>query len=223
MENLSADTNGLPIQYQRQPKILRIAGQFISIVFHPLFIPLYVTAFLLYIHPIMFSGIPDQLKVRILASVGVNLTILPAFTVFILWKLKFADNIYLRTQKERLIPYAAVMFFSFWCWYVFRNISQTPDLFVQFLLGTFIAVIAAWMANIYFKVSMHGLGVGGMLYFITAISLNHDGGSGLFIAAALLVTGLVLTARLLVSDHKPFEVYAGLMLGIFAQYLAGFF
>jgi hypothetical protein len=75
-------------------------------------------------------------------------------------------------NKERIIPYAAMMFFGFWAWNVFNHLSYSPPVFTQFLLGTFITVIAGWLANIYYKISMHGLGIGGMLAFVIYISLT---------------------------------------------------
>jgi len=174
----------------------------------------------MYWHPLVFAGFSGIQKIRIIGTVFVNLTLLPAFTVFLLWRLKFIDNIFLRTTKERIIPYAAMMFFGFWAWNVFNHLSYSPPVFTQFLLGTFIAVIAGWMANIYYKISMHGLAVGGMLFFVTYVSLTTEGSGGQYIAAAMLITGLTATARLLVSNHKSIDVYSGIFVGATCQALA---
>jgi hypothetical protein len=203
-----------------QPKWLRIAAHVISAVFHPILIPVYITYFLLFIHPLVFDGFPDLGKMQILATVFINYALLPAFTVFLAWRLKFAKSVFLRTQKERLIPYALTMIFAFWCWHVFNNLDYSPPIFVTFLLGSFIAVIIGWFANIYFKISMHGLAIGGMLFFLISLSLTGEGSGGIYIAVALLIAGLVCTARFIVSDHNPFEIYAGLFAGIAAQWIA---
>jgi hypothetical protein len=39
-----------------QPKGLRIIAKIVSYVFHPLFIPVYVSAYLIYIHPYLFAS-----------------------------------------------------------------------------------------------------------------------------------------------------------------------
>jgi hypothetical protein len=212
--------DGNVIIKSQQPAALRFFGHVISVVFHPLFIPIYVCCFILYWHPIVFAGYSPYDKLRSLASVFVNLTLLPAFTVFLLWRLKFISSIYLKTQKERIIPFAATMLFSFWCWNVFRNLPDYPEHFTNFLLGSFITIIVGWLANIYFKISMHGLAAGGMLAFVLGVAITGEGSSGQYIAAAILLTGLICTARLIVSDHKPFEVYAGLFVGAACQWLA---
>jgi hypothetical protein len=202
------------------PPVIKLIATICSYVFHPLFIPLYVTGFLLYWHPFVFAGFSPIAKTKLFASVALNLTFFPAITVFLLWRLKFVNSILLRTQKERIIPYAASMIFYFWGWYVFRNFNEIPDLQKQFLLGSFITVIAAWLANIYFKISMHALAMGGMALFMLYIAFSSEGGSGQYASLGLLIAGMVCTARMIVSDHKPVEIYSGLLIGIFCQLIA---
>jgi len=43
------------------------------------------------------------------------------------------------------------------------------------------------------------------------------------LAIALLITGLVCTSRLIVSDHSPKEIYWGLFFGLFCQLAAAVF
>jgi hypothetical protein len=76
------------------------------------------------------------------------------------------------------------------------------------------------MCNIYFKISMHTVAVGGALMFFLLFSFNDDYGSGLYPSLALLVTGLVCTARLLTGAHTPFQIGSGLFIGLLAQYIA---
>ena len=41
-------------------------------------------------------------------------------------------------------------------------------------------------------------------------------------AVAILITGMVCTARLIVSDHQPKEIVTGLLIGLFTQAAALF-
>jgi acid phosphatase family membrane protein YuiD len=38
-----------------------------------------------------------------------------------------------------------------------------------------------------------------------------------------IIAGLVCTSRLIVSDHTPFEIYTGILIGIIAQFIANIF
>ena len=211
------------IQEYQQPLLVWMAARVIAIAAHPLFIPLYITGFLLFVHPLMFAGYERVAKLKLLATVFVNLVMLPGITVFLCWRLKFIESIHLKTQKERIIPLAAAMIFYFWCWFVLRNFSEIPVLFRQFLLGSFITLIMAWMANIYFKVSLHALAVGGLFYFTALVVFGFEGGSAGYLAVAVIISGLVCTSRLITHAHRPFEVYAGFILGVFSQILAVWF
>jgi hypothetical protein len=207
----------------RQPLGLRIFGQLFSYIFHPLFIPVYITAFLLYVHPYAFAGFGDNVKMLRLISVGLLTAFFPAFSVFLLNRLGFADSIFLNTRKERIIPYIISMFFYFWIFYVSHNLAGSPPLFVTMLLGLFISSIAALMSNIYFKVSMHALAMGGMVAFMILLGLEGSFAMGFYISVSILLAGLVCTSRLLVSNHYPFDIYAGFLIGFLCQLIAVFF
>ena len=199
---------------------IRGAAHFFSWVFHPLFIPLYVTIFLLYIHPSAFVALNEKLKVFKLIFVFTNTALFPGLAVFLMWRLKLTQSIFLKTQKERIIPYAAAMVFYFWAWYVSRSLKDEQELFTGFLFGSFLTVVAAWLANIYYKISMHALAVGGMLVFIFQTSFSIEGSSGLYPSFALLVAGIVCTSRMIISDHRPVEIYSGIFLGMLCQVIA---
>jgi hypothetical protein len=77
------------------------------------------------------------------------------------------------------------------------------------------------MVNTYTKVSMHALSFGVVSTFMVIYGLSSDDNTGFYISIALLVSGLVCTARMITSDHKPSEIYTGLFLGIIAE-VAGF-
>jgi hypothetical protein len=67
---------------------------------------------------------------------------------------------------------------------------------------------------------MHAIAWGGALMFFFLFSFTDQYASGLYISGVLLLTGLVCTARLICSDHTPFEVWSGLFIGLLAQWVA---
>jgi len=46
---------------------------------------------------------------------------------------------------------------------------------------------------------------------------------GVWLSVALLITGAVCSARLLVGEHRPSEVYWGLLTGALSLFLASLF
>lgn len=195
----------------------------VSYLFHPLFVPTYIFLLLMLLVPYEFAGItPWQLKLR-LFSVFWLTAFFPAFAVFLLWRLKFSESIFLRTQKERIIPYIITMFFYWWMHYLSRNFSDQPAVLKFFYTGIFMATAAGLILNNYYKISLHGMGMGGASMAIVLFAFYYHQPMGLVIAGALLLTGIVATSRFLISDHTQKEVYMGLLVGGLCQAVAYFF
>jgi len=200
--------------------LLRFGAHLVSYIFHPLFISSYVIGFLIFFHPAAFTAADHRTKVLRMAHVVIFDTLFPAFAVFLMWRLKFIQSIFLRTEKERILPYLIAMIFYWWTWNVFRHLEDAPPVAVHFLLGAFLAICGAWMCNIYFKISMHAIAMGGALMFFFLFSFQDEYASGLYLSLVLLATGLVCTARLINSNHSFFQVWSGLFIGMLAQYIA---
>ena len=199
--------------------IIRLLANFFSYAFHPIFIPLYVTWMLAFIHPTYFIGFSSMSKNKIFLLVAINAFAFPMIAVLLLKGLGFIDSIFLKTQKDRIIPYIASMTFFFWTQYVLREQSFVPRILVAFMFGVFISSSAALIANIYYKISMHAIGMGGMVgLFLVIMQQNTMLMTGP-LTFALLITGIVCTSRMIVSDHRPKEIYAGLVVGLFCQFI----
>ena len=210
----------------QQPAFLRVAANIISYIFHPVFVPVMVIWFLVYIHPYLFAGFADVQKFRIVMMAVVSFTFFPLVTVLLLKGLKFIDTIFLRTQKDRVIPFIACMIWYFWIWYVWNNFGKTGDTdmpreAVQFALATFISTIIGLMINIKMKVSLHAISAGIVLTFFIQMAFIQQLNFGLWLAIVFLLTGLVGTARFIVSDHSAQEVYGGLVVGAVSMIIAG--
>ena len=203
---------------QRLP--VKIFAGFFSYSFHPVFIPLYVTLFLLYIHPSAFSGFSAIEKKQTILIVCLNIVFFPLISVLLLKALGFIDSMYLRTQKDRIIPYIASGIFFFWAYIVFKQQAHYPILLTSYILGIFLASSVALIANIYFKISMHGIGLGGWLGFFLVIINSNTMLMTWPLCIVLLITGFVCTSRLLTGSHQQRDIYAGLVLGIGTQIAA---
>jgi len=198
-------------------------GKLVSYVFHPLFIPSYIFYLLIKVFPFEFAGINQwELNMKTF-SVFWMTAFFPGFAVFLLWRLKFIDNIYLRTQKERIIPFFITMFFYWWMYYLSRNFTDQPIVLKFFYFGIFISTSLGVIINNFIKISLHGMAMGGAVTAIIFFSLYYNTPMSLIIIAAILLTGIVSTARLLVSNHTTLEIYTGLIVGAICQIAAYYF
>ena len=203
-----------------QPKIVQYIAYLLSYVFHPLFIPTYFFLYLMQVLPFEFVGITEwQLNMR-LFSVAWLTAFFPAFAVFLLWRLKLSDSIFLRTQKERIIPYVITMFFYWWMYYLSRNFTDQPIALKFFYLGIFVASAIGLTVNNFMKVSLHAMGIAGITTSIILVSVFYPVNNGIWVLLAVLLTALVISARLVVSDHSKKELIVGLFIGVFTQVAA---
>lgn len=199
---------------------IRWAAKVVSIVFHPLFMPLYIGWFLIF-EIRLFSQLDEWNRTKLLLSLFVNYTLLPLVSMLLVKGLGFIDSLYLRTQKDRIIPFIITGVFYFWIWYVLKNQNTAKEL-VMFSLAIFLASSTGLLANSYLKVSLHGIACGVVVMFMLLFGLRTRLELGPYISAAVLICGLVCTARLINGDHRPKEVYVGLTIGAVAQLVASF-
>lgn len=201
---------------------IRLLAKIISYIFHPLFIPVYLAYFIIEVRSYQFAGIDDWGRLTRLLQVFVNCTFLPLVSVLLLRGLKFIDSIFLKTQKDRIIPYIICMIFYFWNWYVFKNNHEVKDI-VSMSMAIFNACVFGFLVNISMKVSMHAISVGVMSTFIALLAFGETVNLSLYLALAILISGIVCTARLIVSDHSQREIYFGFLVGVFSQLAAHYF
>ena len=205
-----------------QPAWIRLLAKVISFIFHPLFIPLYLAYFIIEIRSYEFAGIDDWGRLTRLLQVFVNCTFLPLVSVLLLRALKFIDSIFLKTQKDRIIPYIISMIFYFWNWYAFKNNHEVKDI-VSMSMAVFNASVFGFLVNISMKVSMHAIAAGVMSTFIALLAFAETVNLSLYLAVAILLSGMVCTSRLIVSDHSQKEIYFGFLVGVFSQLAAHYF
>ena len=93
--------------------VVRVIARIVSYIFHPLFIPVYISWFLIFLNP-LFPAINASDKWILLLRFVVMYTVFPLVTVLLAKGLGFIQSIYLRTQKDRIIPYIVCGIYYFW-------------------------------------------------------------------------------------------------------------
>jgi hypothetical protein len=202
------------------PKWISVLAKIVSYVFHPLFVGVMMAAYLIFIHPYFFVGFSEKQRMLKLLAVINNNVFFPLIVVVLLRALGFNKSLLLQTQKERIVPYLASITFFFWSYYVFKNQPEVPRVLVYMCRGMFISAAVALVLNNNYKISMHAIGVGGLMGLMTVILFNGNLDSGLPMMLSVLITGAVMSARKIVSDHHWFDIITGFLLGFCTQLIA---
>jgi hypothetical protein len=202
------------------PGWLTRLASFLSWLFHPLFLGVYMMFYIVFLHPDLFLAVPERVRVFRFITFVVNNLFFPLLIVMLMRWLGFSGSLQMRTPRERIVPYIASITFFFWTWHVFRNQSDSPEVLVDMCQGMFFASSLAIVLNNFSLVSMHAIGLGGLLGLMYGIIDRGLAESALPMILSILLTGLVCTSRLILSRHTLAEIVLGLLTGLGTQLLA---
>lgn len=71
------------------------------------------------------------------------------------------------------------------------------------------------LINFKWKISIHMIGIGGLTGVFIGLAINLSLNLTVMIGAFIALAGLVGFARLQLNAHKPSEIYAGYLIGVF--------
>lgn len=184
----------------------------LSLVLHPLLMP---TLGLLVIFSTQshLTFIPFEYRRLIVIIVLVSTCILPLSIMPLLLQLHIIKSMQMETAKERLVPLLSTAAF-FMVGYFFLQKFNPPAFITLFYLGTLVAVLLSLLISFFWKISIHMLGIGGLLGALLAIWLKYGVTTHLWMLAILVAAGLIGSSRLLLGAHSPKQVYAGFLLGV---------
>jgi membrane-associated phospholipid phosphatase len=183
----------------------------ISILFHPMFMPVY-GLLILFNSGTFVSYIPYDAKKYIFLIVLICTVLLPAsFIPFYLFR-KIINNIHMSTNKERIIPLIIHCLF-FYLAYVFLNKLHIPAVLISYMLACAITVFLALLVTIKWKISLHMVGIGGLIGTVIIFSIRLGIDLKTIWMILILFAGLTGYSRLASNSHNPSQIYAGFLLG----------
>lgn len=209
----------------------------ISVLFHPLLILTYILVILMLVDPYAFgvNHISNPPSKILLLRVFLSTFFIPGLAVAMLSFLGLVQSIELQDKQDRIGPYIITGIFYLWLFRNFLDNSLVPSIYASFMLGAVIGLFVAFLINIFSKISIHALGMGGLLAMILLLMLllpydNFNivipflGTVQLNLMALFLIAigaaGIVGACRLFLQAHQPNDLYGGYLVGFLAQFIA---
>jgi len=158
------------------------------------------------------SMLPFEAKRLIVIVLVINTFALPLLMIPLFYRFGIIKSIQMHESRERIIPMAFTLIPYFFTFY-FLSKLPLPGSIAAFILGASIAIALAMFISIWWKVSIHMIGVGGLTGFIFSLSHLFYTDLTYFIVIAFIVSGIVAWARLALNAHKPSQIYAGFVIG----------
>ncbi|MDG1189024.1 MAG: hypothetical protein P8N00_00615 [Flavobacteriales bacterium] len=194
-------------------------AQFISVLAHPLFMPSYAFSLLMYTNPYINMMISDSTKNVVIIILSLFTIVLPILTAIILKQLRIIDSIYMKTTEERKWPF---VFTLVWYYMAFQLLAKLyiPQSFLLLMLGAISAIGLSLIITLRWKVSIHMLGIGGLIGAIIGISHRFQFDHSNLIMLLLIFAGLIGFARLKTHSHNYRQVYVGFLLGFLVEWIS---
>ena len=175
--------------------------------FHPIFLVFYLSIVNIFIN----QARPMIQRLEIAGVFFVLTALLPILFVYFYNK----GDMYLTDQKKRSLPLLVTTILYGLCFF-FQYFSDNYIIFAM-LLNFIIGLLALWLINFFYKISLHGAGVGIIIVYLLFFSYGRIAKAdytslvSVAICAALLI--LVLRQRIVSGAHTPNEVVWGFFLG----------
>ena len=190
-----------------------IFAHIISVLFHPLLMPIY-GLFILLNSNTHYSFIPEPAQRILYIIIFLSTFLIPISIIPFLMSLKIVNTVQMKDRKERYIPMiitAASYTFSL---YLINSLGFHVPIFVKFLVfAPLLLVLINMLINIKWKISSHMIGIGGLIALVFAFSIIFYANLTTIIIALIIIAGAVATARLKLQVHTPMQIYAGFFLG----------
>ena len=81
-----------------------------------------------------------------------------------------------------------------------------------------VGLAATLLITLGWKISAHMVGIGGLVGVVFGLMLIHGAQAPILLGVLFLLVGALGTARLIVTDHSPAQIYIGGLLGLFCTF-----
>lgn len=190
-------------------------AQFLSVVFQPVFVPLYSVILVFNTDTHLAFMIAPQVQTYIYVVLTINMVVLPIISLVYFKRKGIIKDYHIRDSKERFMPFMMVLAFHASTWYLFQMEDlNLPTVVPNMILGGAVGIALSMAINTKWKISIHMLGMGSVLGLLLGLIMRYQVSLLIVVISVVLVSGLVGYARLRLHAHTPGQVYAGFLLGI---------
>ncbi|MFH1320365.1 MAG: hypothetical protein ABII90_06920 [Bacteroidota bacterium] len=185
----------------------------ISFLFHPLIMPIFGLYLVFNTDTYLTYSVPPLSKKIVYLVVFIFTILLPVINAIFLMKKGTIRSLNLETIKERKFPYVLAIVYYCFAYFFLKQIPLPPIVYML-ILGAILSIIIAFIINLRWKISMHMIGIGGVLGAMIGISQRFMVDISAVIMLLILCAGFIGFSRLKLNAHCPAQIYTGFFLGI---------
>ena len=191
---------------------LRIPAQTASDIFSPLLMPTYAMFAALWLSSL--SLLPVSARLGACFGVFIATALIPMSFILVMMKLGKVSDTSISRPSERTIPFVVATL----CYVgaaVYLRLIHTPLWMTLFPVGAAIVSLISLLINFKWKISAHAGASGGLVGFILWMACRDMiiYSPLLWLSMAIVVSGIIASARLVLGRHTLGQVAAGTLLG----------
>lgn len=198
-------------EQENKNSVLVRASRFISGMFTPFLIPF--IAFLILFLFTYLSIMPLRYKLIILGIVYSFTVLLPVFVIYLYSKIHKFPMRQLSERKRRYIPYLLTLTSYGFCALMMYRL-HIPNYMTGIIIASLITIALFTLTNFFSKLSVHAGGMGVVVGCIVSFGAIFNYNPVSWLCLAILLTGVVGTARMIVGQHTLSEILAGFTVGL---------
>lgn len=165
---------------------------------------------------ICYYLIPISDDLLIIGSISIFFGGLLPLMICYLWAKKNNLDVDIPTKEDRIYPLLKVIP-SYFLGLILLYFLNAPDIITVLMACYFSITIIVLLISIYWKISLHSMGIAGLAVFMIYIF----GVTGLIFS--LIILPSVMWSRLYLKRHTVSQVIMGALLGLFLTYIEIYF
>ena len=190
---------------------MKALAQIISVIFHPIFIPLYLA--IIFVNSVFF---PKIYKIFIIATIAIFTCIIPLLFMLFKYLNGSISDFYVKERKKRT-PIYIVSFVSYIICVVnliHLQILQIAPFFLFVFVSSLVGVLVIMVINFKWKISAHACGAGVLCGAVFAFAYYLAANPVLLFCSTIFIVGTIISSRLALNAHTFGQVAAGFFVGL---------
>ena len=211
---------------------MRFVANLLSTLTHPLLSATYILLILLSVNPYLFGVNTLAERGPLIALVFGSSVVIPGLVVLMMVGLEMLPSIQMPQKEQRTIPLIAVGMLYLGLFAFCRKAPEVPVAYTALVLGCVVGLFSAFFVNLFSKISLHAVGMGGIsaavlvimeLFSYDSFQMPLPGDQQLqaslttVLLTVILLAGLVGSARLWLKAHDLLDVIGGYVVGFTAM------
>lgn len=191
-------------------------ARIISLVFRPSYYP--TVAFAVLLTVTYLSLLPWSFKLWLLAVVYLFTVLIPWVGVMLYRRAHGWSTAELSRRHRRFVPYLLHIVSYLCCFSIIENVHM-PAFAGALIVASLMLQCGCTIINIWWKISMHSAAAGAAVGALVAYSLLLNYNPVWWLCLLLLLSGCVMSSRMVLLQHTLAQVLAGFAYGILCGFV----